>query len=978
MFRLRRTRLPDERRPLRMAFFASSMALVLATGWALWDEGKTRRPWVEYQRHFNRLEQQMVEQALTAAEAKYQSAEVQAKVRELEAALAKAEEAIQGPEYSRLKAELGSLERQQVDKAQQIQFIKSELDEKRYRVEHAQFGCQEQEERKAREARKDPGAPEVRKAVEACRDATVKSTGYQALVAGEKALEQRIQAHEPELAKLEKAVEDKQAALKRFSEAAGKVRDQLAELKAPITALQRRLEGIRARAPEVQQVIMAGLAVNEFKQAILTVDRCMTCHLGIDRAGFENAPQPFRTHPRLEVFFGKHPVTRFGCTACHQGQGSALTVLDAHSSHEISDKLQASTREGLRRHIHWERPMFHGEMVQASCQVCHSAQTFVPLAPVLSEGKQLVAQLGCFGCHNLRGFEKAEKVGPSLFRIRSKADPSWMVRWVQNPKGYLPLTKMPNFNLSEDEAISVAAYLLKNSEPEEPYPTAYQPGSAERGREMVSRMGCLGCHKIQEMESLKKGTTVLPAGGTPESSGAAAKEGGEAKDTEKREGQAGEAAPASALGAEPKPPKAGAPREQAPPVYPGAGEVYVGGPTFGPELSQLASKATPQWIYRWLKDPKRFRPKTNMPNLRLSDQEARDVASYLMTLGRRQERPGLAAELQSEARVKAGEALIRKRGCFGCHEIKGFETAEKIAPDLTDFGVKRVDRLFFGEAVGVRQTWEDFVFWKLKNPQIYQTALAPQIMPNFGLSDEQIKAIRVFLKSQVDVPVPRAFERRLTDLETAVQDGRRILQKYNCTGCHVIEAKGGDVATFYEAPQVAPPPLVAGHLQEGEKVQATWLYEWLARPTSLRPWLKVRMPTFPVTIDEATTLSKYFAALAGKGFPYEFVRVEEYSPELVEAGRKLASKDYFDCFSCHVQGSKLPEGPPEGWAPDLSLARRRLRPEWIVKWLKDPQKIQPGAKMPSFYPGGPDDILGGNEEQQVIALRDYIMSLGER
>ncbi|MBI4839759.1 MAG: c-type cytochrome, partial [candidate division NC10 bacterium] len=606
------------------------------------------------------------------------------------------------------------------------------------------------------------------------------------------------------------------------------------------------------------------------------------------------------------------------------------------------------------------------------CQVCHAAQTFVPMEPVLSEGKQLVAQLGCFGCHNLRGFEKAEKVGPSLLRIRSKSDPAWMVRWIQNPRGYLPLTKMPNFNLSEDEAFSVAAYLVKNSDPEEPYPTGYQPGSPERGRDLVSRVGCLGCHQIKEMESLRKGTTALPT--APPESGSP----GEGKEKDKAAGQAAEAKPAAAEGQEPRSAKRTEVKEEAPPAYPGAGEVYVGGPTFGPDLSQVASKANAEWLYRWLKDPKRYRPKTNMPNLRLADQEARDIATYLMTLGHRQERPALAAELQQEARVKAGEALIRKRGCFGCHEIKGFETAEKIAPDLTDFGVKRVDRLFFGEAVEVRQTWEDFVFWKLKNPQIYQTALAPQIMPNFGLTEEQIKAIRVFLKSQVDVPVPRAFERRLSDMEVAVQEGRRILQKYNCTGCHVIEAKGGDITTFYEAPQVAPPPLVAGHLQEGEKVQATWLYEWLARPTSLRPWLKVRMPTFPVTIDEATTLSKYFSALAGKGFPYEFVRVEEYSPELVEAGRKLASKDYFDCFSCHVQGSKLPEGPPEGWAPDLGLARRRLRPEWIVKWLKDPQKIQPGAKMPSFFPGGPDDILGGNEEQQIIALRDYIMSLGER
>jgi cytochrome c1 len=918
-----------------MIFFISSMALVLVTGWALWDEGMTRRPWVDYQRQFNRLEQQMVEQALQAAEAKYGSPEVQAKVRELEAALAKAEAALQSPEYSRLQADLRELEAQRVDKTQQIQFIKSELDEQRYRIEHAQFRCQEEEEHKARAAGKDPGAPEVRKAIAACRDATVKSAQYKALVDREKALEQRIQAQEPELARLESAVEDKQAALRRFTEAATKTQDQLAELRAPITASQRRLDGIRARGPEIQQVVVEGLAVNEFKQPIQTVDRCMTCHLGIDRGGFENAPQPFRTHPHREVFFRKHPVGRFGCTACHQGQGSALTVLVAHSSHELSDKLQADVREGLRKHLYWERPMFHGEMVQASCQTCHSAQTFIPMAPVLSQGKQLVAQLGCFGCHNLRGLEKAEKVGPSLLKIRSKADPSWMVRWIQNPKAYLPLTKMPNFKLSEDEAISIAAYLLKHSEPEQAYPTVYQPGSAERGRDSVSRLGCLGCHQIQELEALKKGTTVLPPAPPVE--------------------------PANLL-----------------PVFPGAGEVYVGGPTFGPELSQVASKTNAEWLYRWLKDPKRYRPKTNMPNLRLSDQEARDIATYLMTLGRRAPRAGLAAELAKEERVKAGELLIRKRGCFGCHEIQGFETAEKIAPDLTDFGVKRVDRLFFGEAVEVRQTWEDFTFWKLKDPQIYATALAPQIMPNFGLKDDEIKAIRVFLKSQVDVPVPRAYERRLSDMETAVQEGRRILQKYNCTGCHVVEGKGGDVATFYESPQAAPPPLVVGNLLEGEKVQATWLYEWLARPTSLRPWLRVRMPTFPVTIDEATTLSKYFAALAGKGFPYEFVRVEEYSPQLVEAGRKLASKDYFDCFSCHVQGAKLPEGPPEGWAPDLSLARRRLRPEWIVKWLQDPQKVQPGTKMPSFYPGGPDDILGGKEDQQIIALRDYIMSLGER
>ena len=79
----------------------------------------------------------------------------------------------------------------------------------------------------------------------------------------------------------------------------------------------------------------------------------------------------------------------------------------------------------------------------------------------------------------------------------------------------------------------------------------------------------------------------------------------------------------------------------------------------------------------------------------------------------------------------------------------------------------------------------------------------------------------------------------------------------------------------------------------------------------------------------------------------------------------LVSKDYFNCFSCHVQGGKTPEGPKEGWAPDLAMARQRLNPNWIIKWLKDPQKVQPGTKMPSFYPGGPDDILGGKEDLQI-------------
>jgi len=33
--------------------------------------------------------------------------------------------------------------------------------------------------------------------------------------------------------------------------------------------------------------------------------------------------------------------------------------------------------------------------------------------------------------------------------------------------------------------------------------------------------------------------------------------------------------------------------------------------------------------------------------------------------------------------------------------------------------------------------------------------------------------------------------------------------------------------------------------------------------------------------------------------------------------------------------------------------------------------------MPSFYPEGPENILGGKDDKQIEALRDYIMVLGK-
>ena len=50
----------------------------------------------------------------------------------------------------------------------------------------------------------------------------------------------------------------------------------------------------------------------------------------------------------------------------------------------------------------------------------------------------------------------------------------------------------------------------------------------------------------------------------------------------------------------------------------------------GPNLIGLGSKTNKQWLFNWLKNPYSYHPDTKMPNLRLSDKEATDIAAYLI------------------------------------------------------------------------------------------------------------------------------------------------------------------------------------------------------------------------------------------------------------------------------------------------------------------------------------------------------------
>jgi mono/diheme cytochrome c family protein len=556
--------------------------------------------------------------------------------------------------------------------------------------------------------------------------------------------------------------------------------------------------------------------------------------------------------------------------------------------------------------------------MQANCIKCHASVEHLAGAEAIARGERLFQDLGCHGCHLTEGYEELAKedgvsaIAPSLRRIAAKADHGWLVRWIRNPHEFRPRTKMPNFLFEEDQAVAIAAFLLAG---------AREPSAA-----------WLAAHPMPALavteEQVRRGKELVDGVGCRACHALAPDE------------------VAGQLGAN---------------------------KDIAPNLSRIAEKTDPRWIYHWIKDPRGYSAVARMPSLRLTDDEAREITAYLATLGARQPPPeGLEARLADPANVATGERLVRKYGCPGCHDIPGMEQESRIGVELSTFGSKTREELFFGDRTDLRETWDDWTYHKLLTPRTYATKWIEQLMPQFDLADEDIKALRAFLASRTDGKYPARYAYRPPGVERIVR-GRLLVARYNCTGCHTIEGSGCDVGRLYtEQPTMAPPNL----LGEGRKVQADWLFNFVKAPVSIRPWLRVRMPTFGLSDEEANTVVAYFGALDHVEVPFVHIARAAFTPSSLEAGRLLMSKDYFDCFSCHQRGAQKPQGPPEGWAPDLALAHVRLRPEWIVDWIRDPQKLMPGTKMPSFYPGGPPDVLGGDDEAQIRALRDYIIALG--
>ncbi|MBI5280629.1 MAG: c-type cytochrome [Candidatus Solibacter usitatus] len=585
--------------------------------------------------------------------------------------------------------------------------------------------------------------------------------------------------------------------------------------------------------------------------ALDVVDRCVTCHLGVENRFLRDAPQPFRSHPVTP-----HRLGEIGCTVCHRGQGAATTVRGAHG-----------------RLKWWEDPMLPSQYLQASCGQCHPGEA-VPEARILSAGRETIRKAGCTGCHKITGVTPVRPIGPDLDGLGSKVRPLWLFRWLKNPKEYLERTSMPNVMLADEEARLLTTFLLSQKAPATGNAFVADAAAVELGQQRYREARCISCHaqggrggssgpdlgrvggkvRLEWLESwLRDPKALFPQTRMPQFSFPAkdiraivsyiASEFSDSTVDAQQEQELERLLPAATrdnLAAGKK-------------LYQRLG---CGGchrlkqieeqAELGPDLAGIGSKDVDRldfgnlriernlwsWLFTKIKTPRVFGKNLKMPDFQFSDEQARELVVALLSLSDKKIPARYVSAGQQPVPLRTqGDfgKILRKYECLTCHSLSG--ESGRLAPDLSVIGSQ------------AKPLWIAAYF---RLPYSMRPIMTER-MPLLGMSDQEIQTTVRYFETVLleDSIAHELFPLGGPELQEAARGKELYFNKYGCQACHQVNLAGGYVGPALDG--------LGGRLFSG------YVFAYLKNPQRFKP--AVLEPNYAIDDSDARALTAYLVSL---------------------------------------------------------------------------------------------------------------------
>lgn len=675
-----------------------------------------------------------------------------------------------------------------------------------------------------------------------------------------------------EIQSLEYNLRNKERQLKKYIEALTKttakkeqVEKKIKELSKQLKNFEKNFQNIFRNLPitdyisptlTIKQIVLPHLLEDYHFTKVPKIDRCMTCHLNIDRAGFEDLSQPFASHPKLELFVSDvsyHPVNKFGCTVCHGGSGRSVTFVGAaHTPKDEKQKKEWEKKYNWYENHLWDYPMLPSQYIESSCLKCHSQQALIPFATKINKGKLIVQNSGCFGCHKIDGFETQREIGPTLINIASKISQTWTENWLQNPKEWNPHTRMPqpfflsNTSSDEDKLINkifikgIVHYLFDNSFPInlKNIPDDIKP-DIEEGRKLFSLKGCIACHTIN---------------------------GNIERDNVRR---------------------------------------------FGPDLggigSKLGGKNGLRWLYNWIKNPNHIFPTTKMPNMRLKDEEVLHIITYLQSLTNNKIQEGIK-DIDTKTLAELTTFYLTKS--YSISEIKDLNTI--LNNELLNIK-KAVLQDFFDYTSKYNHLYSPEFVEDIKNiiSKSNLDNISTEIVKEFETLKEKYKGLRENIEE-----IKKMVTEKINAIKTLEEEAKKLMylgfigiSRQGCFGCHQIFG-------FSKTPKIGIELTGSNAIGSKDiekldfgytnipKTRWAWLSEKLKDPRIFDKNRilqhydeKLKMPNFHFTNNEIENVVTFLLGLTNEDINEKLKENLSYKELLVEKGKSIVINK--NCVSCH-------------------------------------------------------------------------------